>query len=461
MAKQTYYVKGMHCASCELLIEGKALEIEGVDFADASMANNTLVIDYKNKKPSSETLNRALKESGYKFSETPFEPKKGDIEFDEQPILIALLAIGIFLLLSKLGLTSFINIGQGSSLAAFFAFGIIAGLSTCAALVGGLVLSLAKQWNDSYGQNDSVVEKSKPHLLFNFGRLVSYAIVGGLLGALGAKFRISVTITSIMVIAVSIVMFVLAMQMLGVRWFNKFRVALPKSLSGQITDKKQRNGKFAPFIVGFFTFLLPCGFTLAAEGLAVLSGNPLKGSLIMLAFALGTTLPLLAIGLSSAKLIASPKTSQKFLKAAGILIIFFVAYNLNFQFGITRYLGSFQANGQNNITDNSGNEQNNGNSGQSNQNQDAQVIKTVYRNGADISPSQFTVKAGKPVRFEVDVQDDGYGCMGTIMVPGLWDKPLSLKKGKLLVMEFTPQKPGNYQITCAMGVPRGTIEVTE
>ena len=51
--------------------------------------------------------------------------------------------------------------------------------------------------------------------------------------------------------------------------------------------------------------------------------------------------------------------------------------------------------------------------------------------------------------------------MSTIMVPGLYDDPQYLSAGETLIMEFTPTKTGTYQITCAMGVPRGTIIVTE
>jgi hypothetical protein len=222
---------------------------------------------------------------------------------------------------------------------------------------------------------------------------------------------------------------------------------MPKSLSGQVANKKNHTGILTPFIVGFFTFLLPCGFTLAAEGIAVLSGNPLKGSLIMFSFALGTAIPLLAIGLSSAKLIASPKTSEKFLKVAGILIIFFVLYNLNFQFGLTNYLAAKeQAVDQ---TSQSG----------TGVDKDAQLIKAVYSQSNDIQPSTFEVKVNQPVRFEVAALDDGTGCMSTIMVPGLFNDPQPLRKGQTIVMEFTPQKTGTFQITCAMGVPRGSINV--
>jgi sulfite exporter TauE/SafE/copper chaperone CopZ len=451
MAKQIYHVKGMHCASCEALIEEKALEIDGVAFADASMATNTLEIDYKKQKPTINQLNEAFKNDGYGFSEEPFKNSK-ELKNLVQPLIIAVLAIGIFLALPKLGLASFINIGSKSSLAAFFVFGLIAGVSGCAALVGGLVLSLAKKWSESYG-NSSLAKRSIPHFMFNFGRFISFAILGGLLGLLGAQVKISQTVSSILVLGVSTAMIILAMQMLGVPWFNRMRVILPKNLSGRITDKKRTSDKFTPFVIGFMTFLLPCGFTLAAEGLAVLSGSALKGSLIMTAFVLGTAIPLLAIGLSSAKLIASPKTSDKFLKAAGILIIFFVLYNLNFQFEITRYFRQpSPAASQTNVESQNAEKQ-------IAANQNVQTINAVYTDSNDIQPNRFTIKVGQMVRLEIDVKDNGYGCMSTVMIPGLWDNPQPLKKGQTIVMEFTPPKTGTYQITCAMGVPRGTITV--
>jgi sulfite exporter TauE/SafE len=314
-------------------------------------------------------------------------------------------------------------------------------------LVGGLVLSLSKKWSELYGKTEYFIDKSKPHFLFNLGRIVSYSLLGAGLGLAGEKFRISPLITSIMVLGVSGVMFVAALQMLGVQWFNRFRIALPKSFFGLAMEGKRSGGRFSPFVIGFLTFLLPCGFTLAAEGIAVLSASALRGSLIMFFFALGTAVPLLAIGLFSAKLVSNPKLSAGFLKAAGIIIIFFVLYNINFQFGLSGY---FTDNGQPQANRNSNNSQ-----------QDAQVIKAVYTQNNDIAPSEFEVKKGSLVRFEVEVRDNGYGCMSTIMIPGLWNKSQQLKKGKTIVMEFIPQKARVYQITCAMGVSRGAIKVIE
>ena len=71
----------------------------------------------------------------------------------------------------------------------------------------------------------------------------------------------------------------------------------------------------------------------------------------------------------------------------------------------------------------------------------------------------FTVSAGKPVTLEIDVKENGYGCMSTIMIPGLYERAEYLQKGKKIMMSFTPQTKGEYPITCAMGVPRGLIKV--
>ena len=88
-----------------------------------------------------------------------------------------------------------------------------------------------------------------------------------------------------------------------------------------------------------------------------------------------------------------------------------------------------------------------------------QVIKSVYSLKNDIVPNSFTVEAGRPVRFEIKALDTAYGCMNTILIQGLWNKPIRIVKGQDIVMEFIPNKPGNYVIACAMGVPRGTVIV--
>jgi len=93
------------------------------------------------------------------------------------------------------------------------------------------------------------------------------------------------------------------------------------------------------------------------------------------------------------------------------------------------------------------------------QNSGVKTFTVLYSNSKNMAPNTFTVKAGERVRIEVNPLDTATGCMNTIMVPGLWDKPEPIIKGKKIVMEFTPQRPGSYKITCAMRVNRGVIVV--
>jgi len=90
---------------------------------------------------------------------------------------------------------------------------------------------------------------------------------------------------------------------------------------------------------------------------------------------------------------------------------------------------------------------------------EAQVLKTSYTLADDIQPNRFSVKVGQPVRLEVFAKEDGIGCMSQIEIQGLYENPQPLIAGKTVVMEFTPEKTGEYIITCAMGIVRGWIEV--
>ncbi|MFA5828446.1 MAG: cupredoxin domain-containing protein [Candidatus Shapirobacteria bacterium] len=88
-----------------------------------------------------------------------------------------------------------------------------------------------------------------------------------------------------------------------------------------------------------------------------------------------------------------------------------------------------------------------------------QVVKATYGPPFGFVPIQMTVKAGQPVRLEVEATEDGRGCMGSITIPRLNNQIQSFKKGQVNVFEFTPQTPGTYPVTCAMGIPHGDIIV--
>ncbi|MFA6254195.1 MAG: sulfite exporter TauE/SafE family protein [Candidatus Paceibacterota bacterium] len=473
LKRQVYYIKGMHCASCELVIEKKVLEFPSVEFADASLPRGEVVFDYRNNRPSAKELTDFFSTSGYVFSEqSPAQSRsnktgqQSDQEIESSAWLPALTIIIVFILLERFGLSSFVNITASAAWPVFLVFGIIAGLSSCAALVGGLLLSLSKQWQEQDSKRLARRANWEPSLMFNLGRLLSYVLLGLALGLVGQKLQLSPAFNSALLVIISILMTVLALQMFGVKSLQRFKIALPKSLTRKIASGPNRQERTMPFVFGFLTFLLPCGFTLMVESLAILSGNPWRGAIMLGAFALGTAIPLMAIGWSSAKLLQNETRADRFLRIAGILVLFFVFYNLNVQFNFINWskwsslavTGTVptSADGFANSTTppTSANEQN-----ISNQSGPAQVVKTVYTLANDIQPNTFTVKRGQPISFQVDVRDNGQGCMSTIMIRDLYNQAIYLQAGKTIVMNFTPTQTGDYQITCAMGVPRGIIHV--
>jgi len=459
-----YKVEGMHCASCEILIEKKLLEMQNIKSIDASTGRGEVVIEYEGDRPNPERLNKIFSEESYRFSDLSLlkpsgsEAKAAGVSKKSSSTLVAFnIAIFIiigFLILSKAGITSFLDLSSTSSLITFLIFGLLAGISSCAALVGGMVLSMSKQWQELYSDEKTTYGKLKPHLIFNAGRLVSYAVLGGALGAIGSRLQMSFQFASFLVIAVSFLMIVLGLQMLGLKALRRFQFTLPKFTTRYIANEKNFQGKYMPFLMGAMTFFLPCGFTITAQGLALLSGSIFQGSLMMLAFALGTVPMLVFIGLSSVKFSAKLHTAEKFSKIAGFLVLFFALFNLNAQMNVLGFTGFgnlFAGNGSQVQSVSS----------------DAKDLppvvdgKQVVKMDASASgytPNYLKVKAGIPVRWEIT--DTGTsGCTNAVISKRLFDGSINLTPGQVSVKEFTPPKPGKYRFSCWMGMVSGIIEV--
>ena len=442
----------MHCASCEILIEKKILEIENIKSVEASTAKGEVIIEYEGEKPDPQKLNMIFSKENYVFSD------KSDKKDTKKRVNSTLLAFNIatfviigFLILEKVGVAGLLNVNSKSSLFAFLGLGLLAGISSCAALVGGIVLSMSKQWQSIYSDKNTNFEKFQPHMLFNAGRLVSYAVFGALLGIIGSRLQISFQFTSFLVLAVSLLMIMLGLQMLGVKALRKFQFSLPKSATRYIANENNFKGRLMPFVMGAATFFLPCGFTITAQGLALLSGNWLQGSLIMLFFALGTVPMLLFIGLSSIKFSSKPHLAERFSKTAGFLVLFFALFNISSQMNVLGFTGINNIVYQNktqNVVDKK----------DLPPIVDGKQIVKMNASASGYSPDYIKVKVGIPVRWEVT--DTGTsGCTNAIISNNLFQGPINLTPGQVSVKEFTPDKVGKYRFSCWMGMVKGTIEV--
>lgn len=452
--EKIYFVKGMHCASCEVLIEKKLLEMPGAKSIDASLGKNSVIIEYEGEPPSIRDLNRAFHKEKYVFADQPFEGNNGAFPkiFKDSfgSFAAAVVVMVAFLVLQKTGVFGLLNVTSASSLPAFFVFGLLAGLSSCAALVGGIVLSMSKQWGAAYSHNDSTYRRLQPHLMFNGGRIISYVALGGMLGLLGQKLQISFSTASFLVIVASILMLVIGLQMLGVKFLRRFQFAAPKFITRFVADEKKFHGKYMPFAMGALTFFLPCGFTVTAQSMSLLSGSAVQGALIMGFFSLGTAPMLLLIGASSVKFFSKQHWTERFSKFAAFLIIFFALFNLNSQMNALGYLnlGGIFSFGQSDV------------SGDLPPIVNGKQIVKMDASSSGYSPSYLKIRAGIPVRWEVT--DKGIsGCTNAIVARNLFGGQIALSPGETTVREFTPMRPGKYKFSCWMGMVSGTIEVVE
>lgn len=475
----TYFIDGMHCSSCEILIEKKLIKENNIESVDASLTDSKVKFTYSGQRPSTDYLSEVFKETGYVFSDRKFLHEKnspafkvenGQLVINKNKVLEGIKAFGIaifILLLVKViqgspYASSFV-LNSNSNYFSFFVFGILAGLSSCAALIGGLLLSLSKQWSEVYIASDSELQKYQPFTMFNLGRLISFILLGGLLGLFGSWFGFSLAkapgFTVFIVIIVSVVMLILGLQMSGVKWAYKFKIALPKFLTKSVSDQENFKGKAMPFFVGILTFFLPCGFTLIAQGLALSSGSFVRGALMLFAFALGTLPVLAVISFTSVNVTAKPKLNALFSSISGILVVVFAIYNINAQLNVLGWASiddiKLPALSQpSNIE-----KVNDGD------------IKTVEldENGVQnltitatdfsyIPTSLTTIKAGLPTKLIVNNQGV-QGCGAYLSARGLFDQYAFLNPGEN-VFDLGLPKKGTYKITCSMGMVRPvTIKV--
>jgi sulfite exporter TauE/SafE/copper chaperone CopZ len=455
MKQQTFPIKGMHCQSCEVLITEELESLPDVAKADVSLRSKTATITAK-KLPPHAAIERAIKAAGYEigYDEKPAVSKDKRVYKD---VAIGFVVVAILLIVfTKLGLGNVSNVNMSGASVGLVALmiGLTAGFSTCMALIGGLVLGISSRHAEKH-PTASPMQKFRPHLFFNLGRVASFIVLGAVIGALGAAFQLKGSLLGLLTIGVGLVMLMLGLQLTGIFPRLKGSLSLPSSIGKLIGIKKHEGREYShkdSFLLGAATFFLPCGFTQAMQLFAVSTGSWASGALIMGLFAVGTAPGLLSIGgLTS---VVKGVFAQRFFRVVGVVVVAMAL--INFTNGVT-LLGVKNWFPQNSAATNSIQETSEASSQATSG--EPVVLRTTYTDAKDIVPSTFTVKVGQPVTLEVDVKDDGFGCMSTIMVIGLDEKPQYLKAGKTLKLTFTPKKAGTYEIACAMGVPRGSIKV--
>lgn len=437
-------ISGMHCKSCELLVEKNLQKIVGVVKVSASSSRSQAVVVYNDQPPSETDLKKAVKEAGYEYGENQPSGLISNNWSDYKNLILG--GIILYLLYQifnwfgvfDISVNTTENAGPGIALLV----GLVAGVSTCMALVGGLVLSLSARHAKLHPEA-TTIQKFRPHLYFNLGRIIGYGLLGGLIGLLGAVLKPSIIFLSIMTVIIGVIMLFLGLKLIGIfPILNNYSITLPTFIAkffGFNKDVKEYSHKIS-LLTGALTFFLPCGFTQAMQLLAVSTGSFFKGALVMSLFAVGTAPGLLGMGgLSS---ILKGKKAKIFFVAVGLLVILLGWYNIKSSLVL---FSGFNAKIPND------------NSIGTVETKDYQIVyMTQDFNG--YSPEVLRIKKGQPVKWIIN-STAPFSCASSLVVPK-YKITKQLKQGENII-EFTPTILGEIPFSCSMGMFRGKFIVIE
>ena len=127
-------------------------------------------------------------------------------------------------------------------------------------------------------------------ILYNIGRVVTYSLLGAILGLIGSKLAL---VGPQQVVSIILGVLVIAAVLLPQRYKNYFaqhsmvqKLAHPLKSNIGILFKK---GTFvAMFLIGILNGFLPCGLVYVALAGAIASGDAISGAAVMILFGLGT-----------------------------------------------------------------------------------------------------------------------------------------------------------------------------
>ncbi len=309
------------------------------------------------------------------------------------------------------------------------------------AIQGGLITSL-------FAKDKKITQRDKILSLVSFlsARLGIYIVAGLLLGGLGSILQLQDWAVLTFQVIASLFMIATALNLLNAHPIFRY-VALqpPRSVKRWLKKATGTSEWFTPALLGVFTVFLPCGITQAMELLAISSGSPLDGALIVGSFILGTT-PLMAFyGLIASVL--EERYEGYFRRIAAVILLLIGLYGINatlvaIDSPITaQKIRSQFFQEEATLVMSEDNVQ--------------QVVINITNSG--YSPTRVRVKKNVPVRLVLKSQDT-YSCAVAFRLPAFGISTF-MKPTATETFTFTPTKPGNFTYSCSMGMYQGVLEV--
>lgn len=434
---ETLHIQGMTCPACEVAIVSALKKIPGIDKVKASFSEGTVEYIETAGKVDIEIIKAAINEQGYSVLNE--KPKKTDGSFtSSQFIGIAIIVLAAYVIIKNtVGFDTIPELSPSMGYIALFIVGIVTSLH-CVAMCGGINISQCMKVPEGTG----TAGKIRPSLLYNSGRVISYTVIGGLAGALGAAVSFSGPAKGLVAILSGIFMIIMGLNLFGTfPWISKITPRIPTFLRSKKAVASSGRG---PLVVGLLNGLMPCGPLQAMQLYALGTGSFLVGASSMFFFSLGTVPLMFGLGMFST--LMSSKFNKKMMQVGAVLVMALGLVMLSRGMAISGM--NFQAKLPSTAP--------------------AVVNAAVVGNGVQSIETKLTsngypvitVTKGVPVRWNMKADAaDITGCNGTLIIPQ-FNVEKKLEPGDNII-EFTPTETGTIPYSCWMGMIKSKINVVD
>ncbi len=363
----------------------------------------------------------------------------------EKRVHALIIMIALLILIQALNVT---GIGTGSlltknmSIGVALLIGIVASISSCTALVGGLLLSISANYSERH-PHASKKQKMIPLASFIIGRLGGYFLFGGITGAIGKSLSPSLMTMGIIDCIIAMTLIIIGLRIVHLLPQTACTIVDRNPLTTFLTRLSTSQSNVVLMMLGMLTFFVPCGYTQTMQLTALASGGFLSGALLMLSFAVGNAPSLIGIGSASA--LATGRGKHFIVTFAGSMALVLglqtFGNGLSLMGIILPHFGtSIEQSEDPNVTiDKNG----------------QQVINISVTNSG-YSANDFVIEKGKSTWILADVLSPLSGCITQLAVPA-FDILHPLTLGQNWIGPFTPTE--DFVFSCSMGMYRSTVRV--
>jgi len=439
----------MHCPNCETVVEHALKSLPGVRRAEADYGTETVIVTYDNTRTNLFRIFQALETKGYECTlMRRRHPWREGVRKLLQIILGLLGMIAIFYVGTKLpAIDTLPDFGRQASAGLLFLAGLLTSFH-CVGMCGGFIVG--------YTARSTIRGKHSyawSHVAYGLGKTLSYAMLGGLCGLAGSLITFTPTMKGAAAIAAGFFLMGFGLNMLHLlphlHWFG---FTMPPWLSRFVHAEFRKH--HSAFTIGLLNgLMIACGPLQAMYIMAAGTGSPWEGAKVLFMFGAGT-LPLL-MGFGFLTSMISHQTSEKLLKASGLIVVALGLIMLNRGLVLTgsgydfRALSAWISTATDVITERY----------ESSQTTDGthQTIRMEVT-GEGFQPATFVLRKGIPVRWII-IGKELNECNRAIIVPKL-GLQFDIRAGEQVV-EFTPKDDGTILWSCWMGMIRGTFVVID